>query len=190
MDWYLVDTPTEQTTLTPGPYSFEYLDQNSNVINEISFDIGFSLEGGFSLDQSPFVFTIPYYDNTSDIAIKFNGSVIGQKVISPNSPSVTLISPDNGELYEKNVVIDWSGDDIDGDSLSYTVLISPDNGTTWEPIAFEISGTSFTWDISSIPPGMQYRVKIIATDGFNTGETEADGTFTIIGHTYIPVVLK
>jgi hypothetical protein len=46
------------------------------------------------------------------------------------------------------------------------------------------------WDLSGLPPGSQYRVRVLATDGFHTGEDASDGPLTVIGHFYLPVVLQ
>jgi hypothetical protein len=41
-----------------------------------------------------------------------------------------------------------------------------------------------------LPAGTQYLIKVIATDGFNTGQDVSNNTFTKLGMVYLPVVLK
>ena len=79
---------------------------------------------------------------------------------------------------------------MDGDALSYTVLFSSDNGGSWEPIVTNLTMTSYVWNVARLQPGAQYLVKVIATDGFNTGQDVSDAPFTILGRTYLPLVLK
>ena len=40
----------------------------------------------------------------------------------------------------------WSGSDADSDSLVYMLLYSYDNGIVWEPLATELTDTSYLWD--------------------------------------------
>jgi hypothetical protein len=89
--------------------------------------------------------------------------------------------------------IRWSGSDADGDALSYAVLISPDNGATWEPVTGDLTATRYTWDFSQLPAGANYRIKVIATDGINTGHDLSDAPFTIKAPEapiYLPLILR
>jgi hypothetical protein len=187
-NWYLLDD-AHLSSLIPGPYRFEYWDASNNLLNSISFDVEFNL-GGVSLDQSPFAFTIPYVSGTARIVLKYNDAPLASKTVSPHSPSVTVISPNGGEVLSNQVTVSWSGSDADGDELSYAMLISSDNGATWETAAIDLNETSYTWDISALQPGSQYLARVIATDGFNTGEDTSDAPFTKLGLVYLPLILR
>jgi len=46
------------------------------------------------------------------------------------------------------------------------------------------------WDISRLLPGTQYLIKVVATDGINTGQDVSDAPFTITGQLYLPLILR
>jgi hypothetical protein len=187
-NWYVL-SDTEVEPPVPGPYTFEYQDVVGGVLYQQSFDISYSL-AGYSLTKSPFVFTIPYIPGTARIVIKYNNVALGQKVLSANTPVVTVTAPNGGELLSGPITIQWSGSDADGDAITYAVLISSDNGQTWETIAGNLVASSYRWQVPPLPAGTQYRVKVIATDGFNTGFDVSDAPFTILGRTYLPLIRK
>jgi hypothetical protein len=62
------------------------------------------------------------------------------------------------------------------------VLYSPDNGSSWIPIQTDFADTSLNWTVPDDHPSDQCRVKVVATDGVNTGEAISNGTFTILRH--------
>ena len=187
-NWYVLPE-AELSTLVPGPYTFEYQDTGGGVLYQQSFDVLFNLLGT-TLTESPFVFTIPYVAGTARIVVKQNNVPQAQKDISANAPIVTVVSPNGGEQLGGQVTISWSGSDVDGDALSYVILFSRDNGATWEPIAGDVTTTSYVWDISRLLPGTQYLIKVVATDGINTGQDVSDAPFTITGQLYLPLILR
>jgi Tol biopolymer transport system component len=187
-NWYLLNN-AHLSELTPGLYAFEYRDASDTLLGAKNFDVKFDL-GGVSLEQSPFVFTIPYINGTTKIEVTYNGVVLAEKEVSGNAPSVTVISPNRDELLSGTSVIKWTGTDLDGDSLTYAVLISADNGGTWEPLATDLDETKLVLDVSQFPAGANYLVKVIATDGFNTGNDASDYSFTILDKIYLPMAIK
>lgn len=189
-DWYIVDN-AELSTVSPGPYSFEYQDSSGNILGVQSIDVPFSTEGT-TLDHSPFVITIPYIENTAKIIIKYNNAEIGQKTISQNAPFVNLITPSSGKTYGDFVPISWQGIDLDDDQLAYVLLFSQDDGINWEPIVGNLSGNNYLWDLTTVEPGTQYKIKIVATDGINTDYDITEGSFTIIEPLYqfLPVITR
>ncbi|RLF72568.1 MAG: hypothetical protein DRN55_06050 [Thermoplasmata archaeon] len=79
----------------------------------------------------------------------------------PDAPVIRLINPTPGE-YDKEVLISWEASDPDGDSLTYTIQYSTD-GAIWNLIITDYTGTTYTWNISTLPNG-RYWVKVIARD--------------------------
>jgi hypothetical protein len=187
-DWYLLNE-AELSKLGSGPYAFEYRDAGGNLVHSVNFDVAFA-SAGVLLDQAPFVITIPYMEGVAEIAITRKGVPLAVKQISAHTPIVTVLTPNGGEMLDGIVPIQWSGDDADQDPLSYAALVSPDNGITWETLAIDVEGSNYIWDTSQYPPGSQYRIKIIATDGFNTGEDISDFSFTIPRSIYLPFVRR
>jgi hypothetical protein len=188
-NWYVLPE-AELSVLPSGPYTFEYQDAGGGVLYQQSFDVSFDLMGT-TLTESPFVFTIPYVAGTTKIVVKQNNVPKAQKVVTSNAPTVTVISPNGGERLSRQATITWSGSDADGDALSYAVLFSQDNGATWQPIAANVTSTSYAWDVSGLASGTQYLIKVVATDGINTGQDTSDAPFTIgvNSYIYLPLIL-
>ncbi len=186
-DWYSLPE-AGLSELRPGPYVFEYQDAGGNILDQRSFDVSYSVEGR-TLPQVGFVATIPAIPGTAKIVVKYYDTPRAEKVFSANAPAVTVLSPNGGERLSGPAAIRWSGNDADGDALTYALLISSDNGATWDPIAGDLTATSYTWDFSQLPAGAQYRIKVIATDGINTGYDLSNAPFTIKAQTYLPLIL-
>jgi hypothetical protein len=60
--------------------------------------------------------------------------------------------------------------DADGDPLTYSLLYSGDGGATWQPLLLDTSDNSFTLPSNEVPNGPQARFKVVASDGFLSGE--------------------
>ena len=88
------------------------------MLIEQNFDVSYTLEGE-TLDESPFVFTIPYVSGTAKVAVKHEGITLAEKVASPHTPAVTVLSPNGGEqLRGGSITVSWSASDGDSDALS------------------------------------------------------------------------
>ena len=186
--WYVL-SETELDTLAPGPYSFEYQDANGAILHQQSFAITYTVWGE-TFEQMPFVATIPYIPNTEKIVVKYNNVPLAEKIVSPNAPTVTVISPNGGEQLSGQVEISWTGTDADGDTLAYVVQLTLNNGASWTTLAAGIADTSHMLDVSQLPPGTQYRIKVIASDGFNTSQDVSDAPFTVLTSVYLPSISK
>ena len=187
-NWYVLPQG-ELTPLVPGPYAFVYQDAGGHVLHNLPFDVTFEVEG-VELSHAPFVFTLPYIEGTARVIITEGGSTLAQKAISAAPPTVNLLF--SGETVHDRTTVTWTGNDADGDALTYTLLFSPDNGSSWEPIAGELTETAYSWDVSGLPPGNQYRLKVIVNDGFRTTEAVSN-VFAIAGvsdsgQTYLPFI--
>ena len=194
-NWFALPNAEVQAIPT-GPYAFRYLDNQDNLLYQLNFDITFTLDTGESeipLSETPFALLIPNIPNTAKIQIIKNTTQLSEKVVSQNAPSVNLISPNGGEIYFDSINIQWSGSDLDGDPLTYSIFISADQGTTWEPIVGNLSGTNQVVSVQRLSAGTQYLLKVIATDGINTSEDISDGVFSINKNNkniYLPFVSK
>jgi len=191
-NWYVL--PEGQVDeLQPGPYSFIYLDESGQTIFEQSFDISFTYDygsGSGATDRAPFVFTIPYVAGTAKINVSYNGAILTEKVVSAHSPTIQVITPNGGEVFRDQFMIQWVAQDTDNDLLTYTLLFSRDLGLNWEVIAGNLTSTEFPWDVSRLPAGSEYLIKVIVTDGFNTADDASDAAFNIVRNTFIPLIIR
>jgi hypothetical protein len=65
----------------------------------------------------------------------------------------------------------WAGRDADGDALTYGLFYAAD-GARYSSVAIDLEGVAYSFDAA---PGDQTRsgherVRVVASDGFNTGE--------------------
>jgi len=187
-DWYVL--PEAQIDdIPPGDYSLAYLDEADLLLYEHPFGISFTVEG-ISSTVAPFAFTAPYVPGTARVVVRHGTTDLAEKMVSSSVPTVSVLSPNGGETLLTQSAIEWSASDDDGDPLSYAVLFSPDGGDEWNTLATDVATTSYEWDLRGLPPSPSYLVKVIATDGFNTGYDASNGPFTVQGQTFIPLVMN
>jgi hypothetical protein len=126
---------------------------------------------------------VPWQPGTAAIVIRQGQTVLASITVSAHAPQVTLLSPNGGESwppYGEHLVA-WSGTDDDGDSLRYDLLYSPNGGATWRGLASALTGTSYALDASRLPGSQQALLRVVATDGVNTGQDTSNATFAVEG---------
>lgn len=181
---YCVDEGVLDVPLgSDGNFTLRYRNSLGETIGQTGFNATFLNEHG-PMNVTAFCLTVPYVADVAQIDLVFNGTTVASRAISPSSPQVDLTYPNGGEDFDSgdNVTISWSGSDLDDDSLSYSVMYTFDNGTTWFPIKSGVAQTSLNWTIPNEYPADQYRIKVIASDGFNTGADSSTDTFTVSRH--------
>lgn len=96
-----------------------------------------------------------------------------------SAPTVQLLQPTGGEAFENtpSVLVAWRASDPDGTVPVINLYRSRDGGATWETLASP-TGTQYTWDISQLPAGDDYRVKVEATDG-SLASQDTSGKFRV-----------
>mgnify|MGYP000244403989 CR=1 FL=1 len=111
-----------------------------------------------------------YSDNALILELTYNNP--------PTTP--TLITPKAGGVFNESCTITWTAStDADNDTITYGLYYSANGGSTWTLIARGISGTSYTWNTSSIAAGTNYKVRVEAYDGTSYSNYAVSGTFTI-----------
>ena len=163
-----------------GNYTLRFLDAAQQVLSDIDFNMTY--EPDFNV--TGFGFAVPYPNGVGQIQLLHEDTVIASRSVSNNPPTVNLIYPSNSEVLTsgENVTIQWQADDPDADPLSYTVLYTPDNGSSWIPIQTDVADTCVNWTVPNDHPNGQCQIKVIASDGVNTGEAFSNGTFSIKRH--------
>lgn len=132
-----------------------------------------------NLNKSSLIVTLPF-SNVSSFSFLVNGVENASRNVSAHMPNLTLISPNGGQRFENLFNISWNASDLDNDTLVYAVLISADNGTTWSTLIFDLNTTFYEVSNAWFNYGTNYKVKVLATDGVNTGSDFSDSNFTIV----------
>jgi hypothetical protein len=122
------------------------------------------------------------YTPAARVVLRQGDQELASRTVSAHAPSVTVLSPNGGEVISDYLLISWTASDEDGDDLRYTVQYSPDDGATWRALATDWMGTSFeadAEDLATYPGSDQARIRVIATDGVNTAQNQSDAVFSL-----------
>jgi hypothetical protein len=131
-------------------------------------------------DLISFLYRVPRLPGVAQIDLLGPGDVLDSLRFSANAPSVAITTPNQDTAVQPAdgmVTVTWTGTDVDGDALAYTVLYSSDGGETWQLRAFEQSDSEAAVVID--PNVTNHKVKIIANDGAQSAE--AVWEFTLAG---------
>ncbi|MCX6032881.1 MAG: DNRLRE domain-containing protein [Chloroflexi bacterium] len=127
--------------------------------------------------------TVPWQPGTARIVLKEGQQTLHTIAVSDTAPKVQLLSPNGGESWPPygEHTITWTGSDADGDPLRYELLYSPDGGTIWRGIAANLDATSYSVDAARLPGSETALLRVVATDGVNTGQDTSDAAFAVEG---------
>ena len=171
---------------TSGNYYITLLDSDGQSLGEVGFNATFTFHGDqehVETEFTPFMFTIPWINGTAQIQIiDETGRVLASRTVSPNPPQVTIVSPKGGETFyiDGECHIELEATDPDGDPVALDILYSMDEGETWYPLIMDLTGNQLEWDLTPVPPGEEYLIRIIASDGVNSVEVTSDAAFTVV----------
>jgi hypothetical protein len=159
-----------------GPYSLELRAADGAVLFTRHFDLWHTYHDA---DAPTFTEMLPYQPGTDRIVLKHGETVLGSMPASAHIPAVEVTYPDGGESLSGTKTITWTGSDADGDKLTYDLLYSPDAGASWSALALGVEQNSFAWDTEYVPGSDQARIKVLASDGVNTGQDTSDSDFSV-----------
>jgi len=174
---------TSPGTTTPmgntGTHALRVTGCAGEVLSEHRFTPAFVDVEGEPQSLHPFLVRLPAAGSACAIQLVVDSSVLAERLVTPNPPSVRVLSPNGGEAVSGEFIVSWQAGDADGDELSFTVLYSPDDGTTWRPVAGGVTSNSISVDAGTLPASETGRIRVIATDGVNTRFDDSDGPFTV-----------
>lgn len=159
-----------------GSYSLEL----QNEIGTLLFARYFELRNVPDANESQlFLEKIPYHSKTNRIVLKHGEVTLKTLFVSNNRPELTITYPNGGESLSGYQNITWMATDVDGDMLSYDILYSKDGGNSWSAIAVGINQQKYLWNTNNTPGSYQALIRVLATDGVNTGQDDSDSLFTV-----------
>ena len=185
---YIIEnrTMTDISELGNGSYSVILKDNEENVIQNFTFEPSF-LESSFNgsvteTNISYFLFVMNLTENVTKIILKRNSTILEQINKTSNTPTVNITYPPGGEILENPFNITWTASDVDGGNIYYAILISDDGGSNYTTLDIDLNQTYYELDPNDFDYGTNYVVKVLATDGVNTGTNVSD-TF-ILGNPF------
>jgi len=184
--------------LPKGDYAVE-LRRGATVLRRSTFAVSFRSEyashGGPTAhpegDDPPFTpdpmpemdvtFVMPWEPGATSVALTFQGQVLDERPVSNNAPTVQITTPGGSAIWPAGTTqtLAWTGNDADGNALTYSVLYSHDGGANWALLATGLSSVSFELPVDSLAGGSDGRFRVIASDGVNIGFDETDGPISV-----------
>ena len=162
---------------TSGEFSVELLDSGGATLSVYRFD------GQVNTHEAGVIhFTahVPWQTSTRRVVLKRNNVFLGERLVSPNTPTVKVLFPNGGEVAGDQMTITWDSNDSDGDALTYAVFYKTGGEFMLHPLGVGITAKSLTVDTAMLPGSTQGRILVRVTDGVNSAEDESDAPFTVL----------
>jgi len=166
----------------PGSWTIALVDASNNDLATYPFEPDV-LSDAEESPGTPAIISevVPWSAGTVRVEIRYGGQVLASRSASANPPTVTITAPAAGSTLPNGpFTVTWTGSDPDGDALSYSLFYSNDGGTSWQPVAAGLTGTSVELDASQLPGGSGM-LRIVASDGFLSAQ-DTTGAFSVPLH--------
>lgn len=166
---------SESAVLTPAGGNYHLLLRGSDDV--VLLDHAFGVGGPHTHETVPqhpeggrFNLRLPFPEGTVKVEVRHDGALLWSDTISAHAPLVNFTAPNGGSYNAANSIpVSWQASDQDGDAIKFNLDYSPDNGGLWIPAAQKLTGTSFDWNPNFVPASAAGRLRLRASDGFNTG---------------------
>ncbi len=160
------------TTTTPGDWSLVLLNGPTELA-DYPFTPARIEDDEDPAEPALFGEMVPWVPGTTRIELRNGETVVDQRDVSTNAPTVAITAPTGGALGAGPTTVRWTGSDADGDSLTYALLYSNDDGATWRTLANDLAVTELTLDTTTLPGGTTSRFRVIASDGVLSGQADS-----------------
>ncbi len=165
---YVESSGTPSRPAPEGLYLLRILGSNGAALHEHPFALSFKTGEGPST-IARLALRVPFPDGAKKVELRKGDQVLWNRNVSAKPPAVQIVSPTNLKPYPANraVPIAWTASDPDGDELQFAIEYSTD-GVAWEKLTQYVTGDSWDWLPGSRPASDAMRVRVRASDGFNT----------------------
>jgi hypothetical protein len=153
--------------LIPGDYSIRLLDGSNNTLA----DYAFSAQQENEAPTLSFGQVVSFTTGTRKVEIikLADDSVLASQAVSANPPVISNVALQGAPDPVSGVVtLGWTASDPDGDPLSFDVAYSRDNGTTFQPVASNLSGGSTKIDTAQLGGSGTAILRVTVSDGVNS----------------------
>jgi hypothetical protein len=173
---FRMDLPPAASPAGAGEYSLAILDRAGTELAVRRFDLP-SVHADLG-DRSAlplplsFAETLPWSDAAQRLVLRRGSETLGALQRSRNSPAVAILSPTAAgfESGPAGPRIRWTASDADGDALAYAVQVRRNDAYPWRTLASGWSASELPVEPTSLPGGSKAQVRVLASDGLNTGE--------------------
>ena len=166
--------------MPPGDdYCLHVYATDNTLLTEHCFNAGFeNVETGLPTDPAPFFFALPQANLSAVGHVVISRQQVEQVRVSAgrNVPQVEFTAPLAGQSFSGEQTITWNAFDADGDSLQFDLFYSTNNGDNWLPLALRLRESHYTFSTGQLPPAEQIWLRLVASDGFNTGVAHLPGS--------------
>jgi hypothetical protein len=161
----------------PGPLHLRQIGPGGVVLADATFTPVPMTDG----DRALINVTVNFAPGTTLIAITdIGGAILASVPVSANRPTVSNVSLSTGSTIGNSgpVTVSWVATDADGGSLRADVSWSRDGGTTFQPLASDVTGSAYTAPAavfkgtSGAASGV---VRVVVRDPVNAGTADLRG---------------
>lgn len=170
--------PSVPDASAQAPAEIRFLDASGQVIAHYPFDLQLELPEGGPADLGGFQWWLPRPDGLDRVQLLYAGILAHERQASAHQPEAEWLSPSAGASLAGPTTLTWLAADGDDDPLFFMVSYSHDGGTTWVPLATDLTDPSFVLDADQLPGGDECLVRVLVSDLWHTREV-VGGPFRI-----------
>ena len=170
---YLISQDNILPAPDPGDWTIALVDGKNNDLASYPFAPDELTDHEGSSRLAIIAEVVPWTDGTVRVEIRYQGSVAASRAASGNAPGVTLDAPAGGKLDNGPFQVSWTGSDVDGDALKYSLLYSRDGGSNWQTLATDLTTTSLELNTDQLPGGVGL-LRVVVSDGFFSAYATSD----------------
>lgn len=177
--FYQRELPVGSDDLTgEGEYRLELQDATGQPLFTRFLTGGMS-EIGLPAQQVFFHETMPLPVGVERVVLWDDTVWLGEVMPTPATPQVDITTSLDGLLLQDPLEVLWTAEDADIDVLHYLVEYSADGGMTWSVIGADLTEPRITLEPEQLRGTTLGVIRVLATDGFNTGNNLSNGFFTV-----------
>ncbi len=156
---------TAAAALLDAPLRMQLLNANGTVLVDcaaLTIQLSEMAESQRRLQQF-----IPFDPAAIRLRLIHGNVVLSEITASANPPVLTLNAPAL-DLVNGVLSLDWAASDADGNAVLFTTQFSPDDGVSWQTLRVREADFGMSVGTALLPGGDACRLRVLATDGFNT----------------------
>ncbi|MBU0513066.1 MAG: hypothetical protein KJ638_15375 [Chloroflexi bacterium] len=165
-----------------GEYMATMEAADGSTLANVSFGMNDDLGEYDAPNPGAFQVEIPYPANAVRLVITKDGQEFYRLEKSAHAPTVSVVQPGSGSPVNGETSVTWSAMDGDSEVLTYNVYYSPDDGASWQLLGVGWTDPNLPIDGSLLPGSDAALIRVVASDGLNTGQADSP-PFVVPKHT-------